>query len=93
MEEYLTSILRKLQDVKPHSRALAFLICRALLSRLSGEQLIDVSIRVLDAMEVKSLQGMGDFMKGTESPETVRITTFLACIPALNPHSRYRTSI
>ncbi len=60
------ALLDKLHDENPHGRALAYLVARALLNRLSGEQRIDAGHRVLRSMNLDTLEGMGDFMKGVE---------------------------
>lgn len=61
---HLDLLLARLSDENPHSRALAYLSTRALLARLSSEQRIDVGHCVLEAMELTTLEGMGDFMRG-----------------------------
>ncbi|KAI0712775.1 armadillo-type protein [Cerioporus squamosus] len=60
------ALLDKLHDENPHGRALAYLITRALLNRLTGEQRIEAGHRVLRSMKLDTLEGMGDFMKGVE---------------------------
>ncbi|TFK83295.1 hypothetical protein K466DRAFT_498737 [Polyporus arcularius HHB13444] len=60
------ALLDKLHDENPHGRALAYLVARALLNRLSGEQRVDAGHRVLRSMNLDTLEGMGDFMKGVE---------------------------
>ncbi|TBU55148.1 armadillo-type protein [Dichomitus squalens] len=61
---HLDLLLTKLRDENSHARALSYLVTRALLSRLSDEQRIDAGHRVLDAMQLDTLEGMGDFMHG-----------------------------
>lgn len=49
-----------MQDLNLFPRALAHLIARALLSRLSGDRQIDAANRMLDAMHLETLSGMED---------------------------------
>ncbi|RPD60690.1 hypothetical protein L227DRAFT_501246 [Lentinus tigrinus ALCF2SS1-6] len=60
------ALLEKLHDENQHGRALAYLVSRALLNRLTGEQRIEAGHRVLRSMNLHTLEGMGDFMKGVE---------------------------
>ena len=65
-------MLEKLHDENAHGRALAYLVTRALLNRLSGEQRIEAGHRVLQAMKLDTLEGMGDLMRGSEDASAVR---------------------
>jgi len=67
----LESLLLKLSDPDPHARNLAYLVTRALLGILSGENNIDVAQRVLDAMAITTLEDMGGFMKGADTLQEV----------------------
>jgi U3 small nucleolar RNA-associated protein 10 len=49
--------LPKLHDPLPHARALAYLVCRALLIRTSGDQQISLAYQILRAMRLSVLQG------------------------------------
>ncbi|KIJ18295.1 hypothetical protein PAXINDRAFT_97715, partial [Paxillus involutus ATCC 200175] len=49
--------LPKLHDPLPHARALAYLVCRALLIRTSGDQQISLAYQILRAMRLTVLQG------------------------------------
>ena len=62
----LDALLEKLHDENPHGRALAYLVTRALLNRLTGEHRIEAGHRVLRCMNLDTLEGMGEFMKGVE---------------------------
>ena len=62
----LDALLDKLHDENPHGRALAYLVTRALLNRLTGEHRIEAGHRVLRCMNLDTLEGMGEFMKGVE---------------------------
>jgi len=64
-------LLLKLSDPDPHARNLAYLVARALLGILSGENNIDVAQRVLDAMAITTLEDMGGFMKGADTLQEV----------------------
>ncbi len=65
------SLLLNLSDPDPHARNLAYLVARALLGILSGENNIDVAQRVLDAMAITTLEDMGGFMKGADTLQEV----------------------
>jgi U3 small nucleolar RNA-associated protein 10 len=64
--ERLESLLLKLLDPDHHARNLAYLVTRALLGMVSGEDQIDVAQRVLDAMAITTLEEMYGFLKGAE---------------------------
>jgi U3 small nucleolar RNA-associated protein 10 len=49
-----------MQDADPHTRAMAHIVARALLGRLSGEHQIDAAEKMLDAMHLETLDGMED---------------------------------
>jgi U3 small nucleolar RNA-associated protein 10 len=61
------SLLLKLSDSDPHARNLAYLVTRALLGILSGENQIDTAQRVLDAMAITTLDDMDGFLKGADA--------------------------
>lgn len=61
---HLESLLKTIRDENAHSRALAHLVARALLSRLSGDQRIDAAKNILEAMHLDTLEGMEDFSDG-----------------------------
>ena len=61
------SLLFKLSDPDPHARNLAYLVTRALLGILSGENQIDTAQRVLYAMAITTLDDMGGFLKGADA--------------------------
>jgi hypothetical protein len=65
------ALLLKLTDPDPHTRNLAYLIARALLGMLSGENLVTAAQRVLDAMAIKTLEDFGGFMKGANTLQEV----------------------
>lgn len=70
-KENFHGLLERLCDENPHGRALAYLVTRALLNRLSGEQRVEAGHRVLEAMQLATLEGMGDFMRGVEDVGSV----------------------
>lgn len=70
--------MEKLKDENPHARALAYLTTRALLSRLSGEHLIDAAHAVLRITGLETLDGMGYFMRGVNDLGVVRDPFFLS---------------
>ncbi len=61
------SLLLKLTNPDPHTRNLGFLITRALLGLVSGDDQVNVAQRVLDAMDITALEDFGNFMKGADS--------------------------
>jgi U3 small nucleolar RNA-associated protein 10 len=67
----LKSLLLKLSDPDPHARNLAYLVTRALLGLLSGEDQVDAAQRVLDAMAITTLEGMDGFVKGADTLQEV----------------------
>ncbi|KAL4062956.1 hypothetical protein V8B97DRAFT_2026593 [Scleroderma yunnanense] len=50
-------LLSKLHDPMPHGRALAYLVCRRLLARRSGDQKIALASQILCAMRLRTLDG------------------------------------
>ena len=56
----ITVLLSKLHDPVPHARALAYLVCRALLMRSSGDQQVLLAHRVVRAMHLTLLEASDD---------------------------------
>ncbi|KAF9221723.1 hypothetical protein BS17DRAFT_710411 [Gyrodon lividus] len=54
--------LPKLHDALPHARALAYLVCRALLMRSSGDQQVPLAYQILRAMRLTFLEGKDDLL-------------------------------
>ncbi|EMD35136.1 hypothetical protein CERSUDRAFT_107124 [Gelatoporia subvermispora B] len=73
--EHADRLLAILQHASLYSRILAYLITRALLSRLSGEHRIDAAHKILQAMNVESLEAMGEFMRGVDNLQAVSTRT------------------
>jgi U3 small nucleolar RNA-associated protein 10 len=65
------SLMLKLSDPDPHTRNLAYLVTRALLGMLSGENQVDAAQQVLDSMAITTLDEMDGFMKGTDTLQGV----------------------
>ena len=65
------ALLLKLSDSDPHTRNLAYLVARALLVMLSGENLVISAQRVLDVMAIKTLEDFSGFMKGANTLQEV----------------------
>jgi U3 small nucleolar RNA-associated protein 10 len=61
----------KLTDPDPHTRNLGYLIARALLGMLSGENQVNAAQRVLDVMAITTLEDFGGFMKGADTLQEV----------------------
>jgi len=55
---HLDALLGKLGDSNAHGRVLGYLVTRALLDRLSGENQTDTAHRILQAMELEQLTGL-----------------------------------
>ena len=55
-------ILSQLRSDNSYARALAYLVCRALLAQLSGERRNDIAYDVLTATGLTSLEVMGDLV-------------------------------
>lgn len=66
-------ILARLQDSNPYSRALGYLVVRALLGRLSGEHQIEAAHCILKAMDLENLEETGAFMNEVENLEMVSV--------------------
>lgn len=82
------ALLLKLSDPDAHTRNLGYLIARALLGRLSGENLVNAAQRVLDAMAIKTLEDFGGFMKGADTLQEFLNDTSLGSNVVLKPQSR-----
>ena len=76
-QAHLTMLLEKLHDENAHGRALAYLVTRALLNRLSGDQRIEAGHRVLKAMNLDSLEELGDSLREAQDVATVSLFRFL----------------
>lgn len=74
-QQHLDSLLAKLRDDNHHARALVYLVARVLFSRVGGEQRVDTAYRVLHAMQLETLEGMGDFMRGIDDVAVVSLLT------------------
>lgn len=73
-DAHLTFLLSKLTDNDAHARALAYLVCRALLGYLSGEKQIDTAHKVIGAMQLESFDGMEDFVRGSGDLQVVSLS-------------------
>ena len=80
-EAHLELLSQKLQDENPHGRTFAYLIARALLGRLTGDQRIEAGHRVLRAMKLGSLEGVGESMRGTDDVGAVSFNSLVAWWP------------
>ncbi|KAI0369251.1 hypothetical protein BV20DRAFT_968110 [Pilatotrama ljubarskyi] len=86
-QQHVDSLLEKLHDENYHARALVYLVTRALLGRLGGEQRIDTAVRVLEAMQLDSLEGMGDFMHGVDDVANFLNDTSVGTAVVIKPSS------
>ncbi|EKM52689.1 uncharacterized protein PHACADRAFT_101069 [Phanerochaete carnosa HHB-10118-sp] len=78
-------LLGRLNGGDAHARALAYLVCRALLGHLSGERRVDVAHKIIATMKLENLEGMEDFMRGSGDLQVVRI---LSTAVVLKPSKR-----
>lgn len=86
--DHITAFLSKLQDQDAHARALAYLVVRSLLSRLSGEHQLDAGLRAMTSMGLEGLDTMSDFLKGAENVQEVLDDTNLGYAVFHKPSSR-----
>ncbi|KAH9893998.1 hypothetical protein C8Q73DRAFT_694035 [Cubamyces lactineus] len=86
-EQHLTSLLEKLHAEDSHARALAYLVIRALLARVGGEQRVEVAHRALQAMQLETLEGMGDFMHGVDDVASFLNDTSVGTAVVVKPSS------
>lgn len=62
-----------MRDTNAYARALGYLICRAILARLSGDRLINSAHRVLASMGLNTLEGMDEFLRSTDNLQAVSL--------------------
>ncbi|KAI0742763.1 hypothetical protein C8Q80DRAFT_1221194 [Daedaleopsis nitida] len=82
------ALLERLHGENPHARTMAYLVVRALLSRLGGEQRVDAGLNVLESMKLDTLEGMGDFMRGVEDVGNFLDDASVGAAAALKPSSQ-----
>ncbi|KAH9989552.1 hypothetical protein BJV77DRAFT_1069406 [Russula vinacea] len=87
-DKLLESLLQRLSCPDPHARNLAYLVTRALLGILSGENQIDAAQRVLDAMAITTFEDMDGFVKGADALHEFLNDTSLGNNVVLKPQSR-----
>ncbi|KAI0052438.1 hypothetical protein FA95DRAFT_1483564 [Auriscalpium vulgare] len=66
---HIGKLLSKIRGTDAHARGLAFLVIRSLLGLMSGEHQLKAALQVMNGMGVTTLEGMGGFMKGSDSLE------------------------
>ncbi|KAJ8482003.1 hypothetical protein ONZ51_g5640 [Trametes cubensis] len=86
-EQHLASLLEKLHAEDSHARALTYLVIRALLSRVGGEQRVEVAHRALQALKLETLEGMGDFMHGVDDVASFLNDTSVGTAVVVKPSS------
>ncbi|KAI9435473.1 hypothetical protein H4582DRAFT_1969649 [Lactarius indigo] len=86
--ELFDSLLLKLSDPDPHTRNLGYLIARALLGTLSGENKVNAAQRIFDVMAIPTLEGFGEFTKGADTLQEFLYDTNLGTNVVLKPQSR-----
>ncbi|KAG6836982.1 hypothetical protein H0H93_016935 [Arthromyces matolae] len=82
---HLDTLIAKLKDENQHTRALSYLIARALIAELSGEHRVEAAHRVLDVIDVAALEGSEDLLGDSEGSENE--TAFAKSVVA-KPNSR-----
>ncbi|KAH8987299.1 hypothetical protein EDB92DRAFT_1876367 [Lactarius akahatsu] len=82
------SLLLKLSDPDPHTRNLGYLIARALLGKLSGENLVNAAQHVLDVMAIPTLEDFGGFTKGADTLQEFLYDANLGTNVVMRPQSR-----
>ncbi|KAI9451428.1 hypothetical protein BJY52DRAFT_1297951 [Lactarius psammicola] len=82
------SLLLKLSDPDPHTRNLGYLVTRALLGMLPGENQVNAAQRVLDVMAITTLEDFGGFTKGADTLQEFLYDTNLGTNVVLKPQSR-----
>ncbi|KAI0692328.1 hypothetical protein BC835DRAFT_1416622 [Cytidiella melzeri] len=87
-ELHLKFMLSQIKDGSSHSKGLAYLVCRALLTRLTGERLVEVAHNVLRAMDLSSLEGIDDFLRGADNLQVFLHDLSLATAVVLKPAKR-----
>jgi U3 small nucleolar RNA-associated protein 10 len=70
--EHVDFVLGILKDENNNARTLGYLVARALLGKLSGKHQLSVAKRAIEAMAVETLPGTEDFLKGSDSLQSVR---------------------
>ncbi|KAA1474189.1 hypothetical protein DENSPDRAFT_781033 [Dentipellis sp. KUC8613] len=89
--EHFAFLLAKLKDTDSHARDLAYLVVRALLGKMSGEHQIEAARRVLEAMNLESLEGMEGFMAGADNLQEFLNDTTLGKNVVTKPNSQGTT--
>ncbi|TFY70773.1 hypothetical protein EVG20_g2223 [Dentipellis fragilis] len=89
--QHFAFFLAKLKDTDSHARGLAYLVVRALLGKMSGEHQIEAARRVLEAMSLKSLEGMEGFMDGADNLQEFLNDTTLGKNVVTKPNSQGTT--
>ncbi|KAI0651200.1 hypothetical protein C8Q79DRAFT_1004507 [Trametes meyenii] len=86
-QQHLDSLLEKFHDENHHARALVYLVARALIARVGGEQRVEIARRVLEAMQLETLEGMGDFMRGVDDVSSFLDDASVGTAVVLKPSS------
>ncbi|GJE92911.1 U3snoRNP10 and BP28CT domain-containing protein [Phanerochaete sordida] len=83
---HLEFLLERLNASDAHARALAYLVCRALLGNLSGERQVDVAHKIVNAMKLESLDKLEDFMRGSNDLQVFLHDASLSTAVVLKPN-------
>lgn len=69
---HFSALIRKSHETDPNVRVLAYLVIRALLTRLSGEHQLDSANQVLEAINLQQLPDVDTSSMGTQTLPEVR---------------------
>lgn len=70
--QHLETLVSKLHDENPHSRAFAYLVMRALVEKMSGAHQIEVANKVLEALNLEELPSLDDLPESQSVDEAVQ---------------------
>ncbi|KAI0092311.1 armadillo-type protein [Irpex rosettiformis] len=88
-ESYLKFLLTQIRSNNAHSKSLAYLVCRALLTRLSDQRRVEVAYDILQATELTTLDGVDDFLRGTDDVQVFLHDLSLSTAVVLKPTKRH----
>lgn len=75
--ELLPALISKIESTNPHTRALGYLIAKALLGMLSGQDQTDVARRVLEVTQLEEISGIEDLP--AEHDQFVEVWSLIHC--------------
>ena len=81
--DHVDFVLGVFKEQNNNARGLSYLVTRALLGKLSGQHQLSVAQRAIQAMDIETLSGMEDFMKGSDNLQSVRYYLRLLAAPLI----------